>query len=73
MARPSYINVISRALAVAAAVLLASAVHAQQKAAEADVKVAYLFNFAKFTEWPPGVLPAGGAMSLCGVSSFSVQ
>jgi hypothetical protein len=65
MARLSHINVIPRALAVVAAVLLSSAAHAQQKATEADVKVAYLFNFAKFTEWPPAVLPAGGALTIC--------
>lgn len=65
MARRSHLNVIPRALAVVAAVVLSSAALAQQKAAEADVKVAYLFNFAKFTEWPPAFLPAGGTVTLC--------
>lgn len=65
MARPLHLDVIPRALAFVAAILLAPAAHAQQKAAEADVKVAYLFNFAKFTEWPPALLPAGGTVTIC--------
>jgi len=65
MARTPHISVICTVMAVAAAVIVSSPAHAQQRAAEADVKVAYLFNFAKFTEWPPAFLPAGGAVTLC--------
>jgi hypothetical protein len=65
MAHPPHIAAISRALAVLTAVVLSSVAEAQQKAAEADVKVAYIFNFAKFTEWPPAFLPAGGALAIC--------
>lgn len=32
---------------------------AAQSASGADVKAAFLFNFAKFVEWPAGALPAG--------------
>jgi len=32
---------------------------AAQGASGADVKAAFLFNFAKFVEWPAGALPAG--------------
>lgn len=31
----------------------------------ADLKAAFLYNFARFTEWPADVVPANGAIALC--------
>jgi hypothetical protein len=36
------------------------------------VKAAFLYNFAKFTEWPADHLPNGNTLSMCVVGDFSV-
>ncbi|MBD9362178.1 YfiR family protein [Methylomonas sp. EbB] len=36
---------------------------------EAQIKAAYLYNFAKFVEWPAEVLPPGADILLCVVGS----
>jgi hypothetical protein len=36
-----------------------------QAATEAALKAAFLYNFAKFTEWPAAALPAGARLALC--------
>ena len=36
---------------------------------EADMKAAFVFNFAVFTEWPQEVLPAGAAIQVCANSA----
>src|SRR5690349_15000423 len=33
--------------------------------AEYEVKAAFLFNFAKFVEWPPEAFPSGGDFNVC--------
>jgi hypothetical protein len=39
---------------------------AEHKHGEYDVKSAFIYNFAKFIEWPGGSAPAtGGALNLC--------
>jgi hypothetical protein len=53
-------------LAVAIASITVSQTHAQS-ANEYQVKAAYLYNFAKFIEWPPGAFDAGGAPFVVGV------
>jgi hypothetical protein len=45
--------------------LLASITRADTAVAEYQLKAAYLFNFAKFTEWPAAALPAGAAVTVC--------
>jgi hypothetical protein len=52
------------ALVVAAAILCARSAHAQPVASEYQVKAAYLLNFARFVDWPPGVLPASSPMQI---------
>src|SRR6266568_1485223 len=38
----------------------------KQQPTEYDVKAAYVYNFAKFVEWPAGKSQnAGGAMNIC--------
>jgi hypothetical protein len=54
---------VRRALAIACALLVATAVRAA--APEYEVKAAFLFNFARFVEWPPEALPAGDAFRIC--------
>ena len=59
---------IRRALALG---LLATGVFAlgeqsrAQAPSELDVKVALLYNFAKFVEWPPDALPPSAPLNLC--------
>ncbi len=38
---------------------------AAQGAREADLKAAFLYNFARFAAWPVDVLPAGGPLTFC--------
>ncbi|RLJ68137.1 YfiR family protein [Sulfurisoma sediminicola] len=45
------------------ALLSAPAAFAQY--AEAEVKAAFIFNVAKFAEWPAELLPAGAPLRLC--------
>jgi hypothetical protein len=62
--------VLKQALMVAVLVVLAllgpAAPASAQVAAEYDVKAAFLYNFAKFVEWPPDAFDAPGSpMTLC--------
>lgn len=41
------------------------AVAAAQSAAEYDVKAAFLFNFAKFVDWPPEAFPDPNSLKVC--------
>ena len=52
-------------------VLGAWGTHAQKAGDEATVKAAFLFNFAKFTEW--AALPAGEPVVLCVVGDSAVM
>lgn len=36
---------------------------------ESQIKAAYLYNFAKFVEWPPGALSADAEIVLCAVGN----
>ena len=44
--------------------LCASAVHAQD-VTEPSLKAAFVYNFAKFIEWPSDALPATGSFTAC--------
>jgi hypothetical protein len=48
-----------------AAVLGASTVEGQLQMSASALKAAYLFNFARFVEWPPEALPVGGPFTMC--------
>jgi hypothetical protein len=39
--------------------------HASGSAPAADLKAAFLYNFARFAVWPVDVVPAGGPLTLC--------
>ena len=53
------------ALTAASAFVLASMLHAQSAPTEYQVKAAYLYNFAKFVEWPPGVMSSESSFNIC--------
>jgi hypothetical protein len=56
----------SRARRLALALLLAlPAAAAAQTAAEHDVKAAFLYNFAKFVDWPPAAFPDPNNLTVC--------
>lgn len=44
---------------------LAAGACAAQPVAESELKAAFVFNFAVFTEWPPDALPGGAPLQLC--------
>jgi hypothetical protein len=48
-----------------AALAVTHAGAAQGSVRAADVKAAFLYNFARFTEWPAEALPAGAAIVIC--------
>lgn len=53
-------------LALAAAVALCAPVQASHDPVhESDLKAAFIFNFAVFTEWPQETLAGGAPISLC--------
>lgn len=45
---------------------------AEQPVQVSKLKAAFLFNFAKFTEWPADALAAGTTLSMCVVGDFPV-
>jgi hypothetical protein len=54
-----------RAAAIVAAILLCTSVARAQDVSEPSLKAAFIFNFAKFTEWPSDVRPATAPFNAC--------
>jgi hypothetical protein len=54
-----------RACAAAALFLLCALTARAQDVTEPSLKAAFIYNFAKFTEWPQGVLPPTGSFNAC--------
>jgi hypothetical protein len=63
--RPPGAGRASTLLAGIAIVLASSAPGIAQGVSQSAVKAAFLFNFAKFTEWPPGRLAPQGTLRFC--------
>jgi hypothetical protein len=63
-------RVVRMVVAFAAALAVSSAASAQVSVA--DLTAAFLYNFARFTEWPAEVLPAGSPIVLCVVGDQDV-
>ena len=62
-----------RVLAGAAVLLsLSTRVLSADSASESAVKAAFLYNFAKFSEWPSSVLAPGQRLSLCVMGDSAV-
>lgn len=53
------------AIRVAAGLLVMAMSRPALAASEYDVKAAFLYNFAKFVDWPPSSLPAAAPFTLC--------
>ena len=53
------------ALAALSAFVLASTLHGQSAPTEYQVKAAYLYNFAKFVEWPAAVMSSDNSFNIC--------
>lgn len=45
---------------------------AAQDVTEPSLKAAFIYNFAKFTEWPPDVMTAGAPMVLCVIGDAAI-
>ena len=58
--------------ALAVAIVCALPASAQDASLEYRVKAAYLFNFTKFVDWPPGAMADGAPFTICvaGTSPF---
>jgi hypothetical protein len=55
----------SRSVAAVSITLLCGCIAAAQSAPETTLKAGYLYNLAKFTEWPADGLPAGTTLTFC--------
>jgi hypothetical protein len=53
------------ALTALSAFIFTSTIHAQSSPTEYQVKAAYLYNFAKFVEWPPRVALSESSFNIC--------
>ena len=53
------------AVAVVSVVLLCTSAGRAQDVTESSLKAAFIYNFAKFTEWPADVLPATATFTAC--------
>jgi uncharacterized protein DUF4154 len=54
-----------RVAAATALVLMSGSIARPQDVTEPSLKAAFVYNFAKFTEWPEDVLPATASFSAC--------
>jgi len=61
-----------RCVATLAALWLSTAPAAAQTTTAPALKAAFLYNFAKFTEWPADALSAGEKLALCVIGDASV-
>ncbi|MEO8259838.1 MAG: YfiR family protein [Acidobacteriota bacterium] len=61
-----------RGVAIASFLLLCSIARAQD-VMESPLKAAFIYNFAKFTEWPPDVMPAGAPFTACVLGDVSLR
>jgi len=52
-------------LAALSAFILSAMLRAQSAPTEYQVKAAYLYNFAKFVEWPPEVMSLDSSFNIC--------
>jgi hypothetical protein len=60
------------ALGLTITFVLGSGVSRAQSASAPALKAAFLYNFAKFTEWPSDSLPAGAPLVMCVVDNLKL-
>ena len=61
------------ALCAALAVVLPSVVTVAQDVSGPNLKAAYIYRFALFTEWPADALPQAGPLTMCVVGDSDVR
>jgi hypothetical protein len=61
-----------RVAATLVAVLFFASSAAAQNVTEPSLKAAFIYNFAKFTVWPPDALPLTGSFTACVIGDNSV-
>jgi hypothetical protein len=59
------LRLLALVFAILSAVRPGAAAAGQARASEADIKAAYLFDFAQFVRWPPDAFPAGAPFTIC--------
>jgi hypothetical protein len=72
MRRASLPAVVQLTCATAAVLLLVQGLPSAQDVTESALKAAYIYNFAKFTEWPAGVVLAAEPLALCVLGDTNV-
>jgi hypothetical protein len=65
MSRTAFGRVRRRGGAVLAALLLCASTGGAQNVTESSLKAAFIYSFARFTEWPQDVLPTTGPFTAC--------
>jgi hypothetical protein len=65
MSRTALGRVRRRGGAVLAALLLCASTGGAQNVTESSLKAAFIYSFARFTEWPQDVLPTTGPFTAC--------
>ncbi|MEO8070934.1 MAG: YfiR family protein [Acidobacteriota bacterium] len=68
----SLLDVVTRGL-FAAALVLTPALASAQDVTEPALKAAFIYNFAKFTEWPADTLGATEPIAMCVVGDLAVS
>jgi hypothetical protein len=58
---------------VAIAMVLAAVTAAAQDVTEPALRAAFIYNFAKFTEWPADVIPNGEPLVLCVLGDAAIE
>jgi hypothetical protein len=61
------------AVCVALALGLPAPVTLAQDVSDSNLKAAYIYRFAHFTEWPASALPPGGTLTMCVVGDSIVR
>jgi YfiR/HmsC-like len=73
MRRTPLLGVASFTRATIAALLLMPVVASAQDVTEPALKAAFIYNFAKFTEWPADAVPAAKPFVMCVVGDTAVS
>jgi len=59
-------------VAIAGSMLLMPGLASAQDVTEPALKAAFIYNFAKFTEWPSGLMPTGQPLVMCVLGDAAV-
>jgi hypothetical protein len=62
-----------RAAAIVVACLLRASIGHAQDVTEPSLKAAFIYNFAKFTEWPADVLPGSAPFNACVLGDAAIE